>query len=303
MARAKTIPEHNFESACGPEMSARPRNRREQDCDLRRIQRSVGRRLALASADAPRRAFALASRSGPPQTSPLSADKDLGARVRRAVAARVEHRGLLGDRVHPDPTVRRVRQLAAVPHGPMPLPEVVHEDPDPAPAASPEDQQPLVLRVDHLQSPEDFCAELLADEVQGSDEAVHLRGRVVAVVPQRLPHGREQLLRAVVDDGHSLGQHGPSQRVVDARRVAAANLSEAQRVMVVHEVPEIVDVGVRRGELLLHALAKECEIEGRIGEPFATEARQGRVVEGEVEHAGQGRSARRQVLLEACVIG
>eukprot|EP00429_Kryptoperidinium_foliaceum_P135275 CAMPEP_0176264330 /NCGR_PEP_ID=MMETSP0121_2-20121125/41575_2 /TAXON_ID=160619 /ORGANISM="Kryptoperidinium foliaceum, Strain CCMP 1326" /LENGTH=401 /DNA_ID=CAMNT_0017604333 /DNA_START=212 /DNA_END=1414 /DNA_ORIENTATION=- len=210
--------------------------------------------------------------------------QDLRVCVRGRVATVVDGRLLARNRVHPLAAVR-LREVDAVCDGALSLLEVVEEDHD-LPAAGEHQSAVGVCGQDLDVRQSDVV--LLPDEVQIPEKLVRRCRGVVPLVPEGRSDAREQLLNAVVDDGHALGEHRPNEGVVDARDVTVAHRRDAIHVVVVNEVAQRVHAAVWGRQLLLHALAEEGQVECGVGEPLAAETGQGGVVEREVEHAREG---------------
>mmetsp|Transcript_46911 Transcript_46911/g.150801 ORF Transcript_46911/g.150801 Transcript_46911/m.150801 type:complete len:322 (+) Transcript_46911:243-1208(+) len=148
----------------------------------------------------------------------------------------------------------------------------------------------------------------LPDGVQGLDELILPRGGVPAVLPKGTPVHRVPLLCAPHHGGDAVAEKYPSERVLDARLVAAARFGHGRVVLVVHEVHEAIDSDIGSFSLLRHCLTQFPEIPhrdrgGRLAGVAAVAW--GRHVERrEVLHACQDLEAAiiaRRVLLERCM--
>mmetsp|Transcript_48690 Transcript_48690/g.135385 ORF Transcript_48690/g.135385 Transcript_48690/m.135385 type:complete len:291 (-) Transcript_48690:669-1541(-) len=189
----------------------------------------------------------------------------------------------------------QLRRVATVPHDLVPALHVVEVHPDVVvlPAC---DGQLLVVHEGH--DLHGCCpqAVVAAQPVQHLEE-VEAAPAGEVVVPEGVALALHvQRLGAVVYDGHALHQHGPRDGVEHAGGVALAGVGQAVLIVVVHKVPQGVQVPVGAlvvypPNLLDHPLGQEGQVARGPREPRVAERRPGGVVEREVEDPVQARPA------------
>mmetsp|Transcript_15265 Transcript_15265/g.41674 ORF Transcript_15265/g.41674 Transcript_15265/m.41674 type:complete len:828 (+) Transcript_15265:169-2652(+) len=217
-------------------------------------------------------------------------------------AVGVVDRGLARQVVRPGVALLgRLGEVAAVPHDLVAALHVVQVDPDALVVAAAEGKLRVIYKGPDVLGG-GLQPELLPEGVQVL-EPVEAAPVGVVVVPHGLALLRDPgLLGAVVDDRRAPGEHDPGHGVDHAGDVALADVEEPVHVVVVDEVPEVVEVRVEAlPGLLDHPRGEEGQVAGGPGEEGVAEARLRRVVEGEVEHAVEAGPAARA--LDAGVVG